>query len=125
MTENKQTDAANPGSPASGGSAARPTDNFTTAMLTAAIASMPPPLKWTDCVANPAHVAKLTKHLSVTERSIIGGMTLWSKPRQVADCWMFSDRNILKRYLNDELTELDLFELMQTGAVQPNENVQI
>lgn len=44
-------------------------------------------------------------------------MSLYPK-YQVADAWMFSDQKILRKYLNDELTELDLLELMRPAAAK-------
>jgi hypothetical protein len=120
MTLANQTTTANTRSLNPVCSAAGTTTRLTMASIKAAIASMPSPPKWTNCVAKPEHVARLSLEIPASKQTPLGGIRVWSKPNQVADCWMFSDEKILMRYLNDELTELDLMELVRTGAVQPN-----
>lgn len=84
-------------------------------------APKPPPWKW--CVAKPELLSRLRAELPELPKPYLPeglyGMSLYPK-QQVADAWMFSDKKILRKYLNDELTELDLLELVMTGACQPN-----
>lgn len=99
-------------------------DNLTLATLKAVIAEMPNPPLWHSCTAKPEHCARLRREIPATEYQtdfgVIRVIRIYEKPGQVADAWMFSDDKILLQYLNGELTELDLFELMRTGACQPN-----
>lgn len=90
------------------------------ATIMAAISACPPPPKWTNIVAKPEHVTRLSAEIPASKQTPLGGIRVWSKPDQVADCWMFSDDQILTDYLNGKLTELDLMELVRTGACQPN-----
>ena len=53
----------------------------------------------------------------------LAGIRLYEKPGQVADAWMFSDDKILRKYLNDELSELDLMGMIASGACHPNDEL--
>ena len=45
-----------------------------------------------------------------------GGMSICTKPGQVAECWMFTDRKTVERYLHDELSEADFVALATTRS---------
>lgn len=91
-------------------------------MAVLADAPKAPPWKW--CVAKPELLSRLRAELPAPPKPYLPeglyGMSLYPK-QQVADAWMFRDEKILRKYLNDELTELDLLELVRTGACQPND----
>lgn len=96
-------------------------DNLTLARIMAVMAEIPKPPPWHSCTAKPEHCARLRCDIpAMNIRTTFGAIRIYEKPGQVADAWMFSDDKILRKYLNGELTELDLFELMRTGACQPN-----
>lgn len=61
---------------------------LTMAKVMAIAASLPPKPKWSDFVLSPSV------------------------------CWAFGDQETLAKYLNDELSELDLLELMRASRVQ-------
>ncbi len=98
-------------------------NNLTLAAIMAAMAEIPKPPPWCSCTAKPEHCARLRRETppAAEYQTSFGGIRIYEKPGQVADVWMFRDDKILQKYLNGELTELDLFELMRTGACQPND----
>ena len=109
----KNTETQRPASLAAAhGSDAR----LTMATMMALLSTLPPPPKWHACTAKPEHVARLRTECQAASPSQIcdtlAGIRLYEKPGQVADAWMFSDDKILRKYLNGELTELDLFFIM-------------
>lgn len=75
--------------------------------------------------ASPANLQRLRDRCArettgTLDTSLYAGLELYQKPGQVADSWLFADRETLNKYLNVTLTELDLFELISGGRVKPN-----
>ena len=99
---------------------------LTMAAMMALLSTLPPPPQWTACTAKPAHVARLRAECQVKSPSptplgdTFAGIRLYEKPGQVVDVWMFSDDKVLRKYLNDELSELDLMHMIATGVCHPN-----
>lgn len=99
---------------------------FTLATLAAVMADIPKPSWWKWCAAKPELLNRLRAELPDSPKPYLTeglyGISLYPK-RQVCDSWMFIDEKVLCKYLNDELTELDLLELEMTGACQPNKAI--
>lgn len=119
----KNTETQRPASLAAAhGSDAR----LTMASMMALLSTLPPPQKWHACTAKPEHVRRLRAECQSASPSpmplgdSLAGIRLYEKPGQVADAWMFSDDKILRKYLNDELSELDLMGMIASGACHPN-----
>jgi len=99
---------------------------LTVASMMALLSTLPPPPKWNACTAKPEHVRRLRAECQATSPSplplgdTLAGIRLYEKPGQVADAWMFSDDKILRKYLNDEISELDLMGMIASGACHPN-----
>lgn len=91
---------------------------LTLASIAAAMADVPKPPPWKWCVARPELLSRMREEIPALPKPYLPeglyGMSLYPK-QQVAHAWMFSDEETLQKYLNDELTELDLLELTRTG----------
>jgi hypothetical protein len=100
-------------------------DKLTLATMAGLMAGIPKAPLWRACTATPEHVARLRAECQANSPSplqaddLVAGIKLFAKPGQVASAWMFSDDKILRKYLDDELTELDLFGLMSSHTCQP------
>ena len=92
--------------------------NLTIETLRQIKASIPKASSWHWCVSKPEFVERLkaeTKLVGHLGHTLALGIEVFPK-QQVAHCWMFADLDTLKKYLRDELTELDLIEIALTGT---------
>lgn len=63
--------------------------------------------------------------LGMKESAQSVGMTdviVREKPSQVADAWVFVEEETFRRYMDGQLTELDLVGLTETGKVKPTKS---
>jgi len=49
------------------------------------------------------------------------GLEIYQKSNQIADSWLFTEKDTLNKYLDGVLSELDLFERINSGKVKPIE----
>jgi hypothetical protein len=100
-------------------------DILTIEALTELIAKLPPPPKWKASVVRPQVLARLRELEAPTPSASVFlstfGMPLYEK-NQMADCWIFSDFETLEKYLNGDLTEMDLVNLALSGVCRETQN---
>lgn len=95
--------------------------HFTFATLAAVAAAIPKTPLWRHCALTPENFERLRHDPKFrSDRMPAYGIEIHVKHGQVADCWMFKDSKTLRKYLEGELTELDLIGLMETGACRLN-----
>lgn len=83
------------------------------ATLASATADRTPKWRWRHCAVAPRVFHRLAKEAEGT------GVHVHCKPGQVADSWVFRDRETLDRYMSGELAELDLAGMVQHGTCLP------
>lgn len=93
---------------------------LTLSALAAVASLMPKTAVWRHCTLTPASFERLKHDPEFRcDRLPFLGMELRVKHGQVADCWAFSDSKTLRKYLEGELSELDLMGLIETGSCKP------
>lgn len=95
-------------------------NRFTLAALAALLGQLPKPPVWRHCVTTPENLERLRHDPRLGPWTVPGcGVEMHAKPGQVAEAWLFEEDKILRQYLASELTEMDLLDIMRSGACQP------
>ena len=87
-------------------------ENLTFDSLRATMALMPKYRTPCGATAIPEYCARLRKELNCVDLlTPFGTISLYEKPGQITPIWVFHDLVVMRKYLNGELTELDLIPL--------------
>jgi hypothetical protein len=97
-------------------------DILTMEKIKAALKLLPPPGTPQIFVINQRTSDALNQHASPNAHldpiSKFTGIPIHCKPNQRVNCWAFSDPKLAHRYINDEITEKDLVNILAGVASQ-------